>query len=334
MAVSTRTGRIFVATSDDTVDTLDGRDGTVLRTVKAGIAAGGNVVPTAVMAVDDHGGRVFVLDNGLGAAINGTVSVLDAASGRLVRRVVVGPEPTAVSVDEQTGRAFVTSSNSISVIDTRRLTLLRTITIGAGSAPLVSGAPVVDAGRVYVTTYIGGESVSILDAASGRLLRTVALHSAPDLVLMDAVTGRLFTIGADGIGVLDERHGTLLRTIAENWDYRLQAAVDARSGEVAVVAAPPAGPNNADQMSGIALFDGRTGNPSRGEIPTGVGPVALSVDERTGRAVVLNQGGVVAADDPWSWMPGALRHSLPFIPPRRSATRAVPASVSIVDLSR
>jgi len=126
-----------------------------LRTVAAGIAAGQNVVPTAVMAVDDRGSHVFVLDNDLGATLNGTVSVLDAVSGRLVRRIVVGPEPTGVSVDE-----------------------------------------------------------------------------------------------------------------------------------------------------------------------------------RTGRAVVLNQGGVVAADDPWSWMPGALRRSLPFIPPRRSATRAVPASVSIVDLGR
>ncbi len=336
MVVSTRTGRIFVATSDDTVDTLDGRAETVLRTVAAGITTGGNVVPTAVMAVDDRSSHVFVLDNDLGATLNGTVSVLDAVSGRLVRRIVVGPEPTAVSVDERTGRAFVASSNSISVLDTRRLTLVRTVTIGSSNAPLVSGAPVVDAAmsRVYVTTYTGGESVSILDAASGRLLRTVALHSAPDLILVDAVTGRVFTVGADGVGVLDERHGTLLRTIAEHWAYRLEAAINAHSGEVAVVAAPPGGPNNADQMSGITLFDGRTGNPLRGEIPTGVGPVALSVDERTGRAVVLNQGGVVAADDPWSWMPGWLRHFLPFIPRQGPATRAVPASVSIVDLGR
>ncbi len=305
MAVSTRTGHIFVATSDDTVDTLDGRDGTLLRTVAAGIAAGGHVVPTAVMAVDDRGGHVFVLDNDLGATFNGTVSVLDAASGRLVRRIVVGGEPTAVSVDERTGRAFVANGNSISVIDTRRLTLLRTVTIGSGSAPLVSGAPVVDAGmgRVYVATYTSGQSVSILDAANGRLLHTVALHSAPDLILVDAVTGRLFTVGADGIGVLDVGHGTLLGTIAEHWDYRLQAAIDARSGEVAVVAAPPGGPNNLDQVSGVTLFDGRNGNPLRGEIPTSVGPVALSIDERTGRAIVLNQGGVVVADDPWSWMP-------------------------------
>jgi len=174
MAVSTRTGYIFVATSDDTVDTLDGRTGTLLRTVAAGIATGANAVPTAVMAVDDRSGHVFVLDNDLGATINGTVSVLDTTNGRLVRKITVGREPAAISVDERTGRAFVANSNSISVLDTRRLTLLRTVTIGSGNAPLVSGAPVVDAGsgRVYVATYTGytgytgGQSISILDAAS------------------------------------------------------------------------------------------------------------------------------------------------------------------------
>ncbi len=253
---------------------------------------------------DPRTGHIFVCN-----AADNTVDTIDERTGALVRAAAVGFSPTMTVLDRRTGHVLVLGAAGI-------------------------GLSILDAASGRLIGAVSLEASPVAIAVSGRLPRTVALRSAPDLVLVNAVTGRIFTVGADGVGILDERHGTLLRTVAENWDYRLRAEIDARSGEVAVVAAPPDGPNNADQMSDIMLFDGRSGNPLRGEIPTGVGPVALSVDERTGRAVVLNQGGVVAADDPWSWIPGGLRHFLPFIPRQGPATRAVPASVTIVDLSR
>jgi DNA-binding beta-propeller fold protein YncE len=69
--------------------------------------------PTA-LAVDVHTRRVFVVNqgplyrNGAGTAWGyGSVSMLDATTGTLLRTTRVGQNPRAVAIDERTGRVFV-----------------------------------------------------------------------------------------------------------------------------------------------------------------------------------------------------------------------------------
>lgn len=38
-------------------------------------------------------------------------------------------------------------------------------------------------------------------------------------------------------------------------------------------------------------------------VPVGISPSAPAVDERTGHALVFNQGGSVTVADPWGWLP-------------------------------
>jgi len=82
-------------------------------------AAAGAIVRTVtvgphpfVMAVDGRSSRVFVTSLGAMDAAGhltgpGSVSVLDAQSGMLLRTVPVGVEPAVIAVDERAGRAFV-----------------------------------------------------------------------------------------------------------------------------------------------------------------------------------------------------------------------------------
>ena len=142
MAVDARTKRLFVVNVDeDTVSVLDARSGALLHTVHVGQS------PTAV-AVDERTGRVFVVNSHTDPyripTERGSVSMLDARSGAALRTIPVGWDPTVAAVDERKGRIFVVNRN----IDSR--------------------------GRL-----IGNGSVSVLDARSGTVLRTIPVGVAP-----------------------------------------------------------------------------------------------------------------------------------------------------------
>jgi YVTN family beta-propeller protein len=114
LAVAVHTGRVFVVNArSGTVSVLDARTGAVRRTVRVGAIrpqAVGSTNPLDV-AVDERAGRVFVLNGSgfdrNGNPTNGSVSVLDAGSGRVLHRIAVSPLPLAVAVDQTTAHLFV-----------------------------------------------------------------------------------------------------------------------------------------------------------------------------------------------------------------------------------
>ena len=148
VAVAVGAGRTFVLErapgntgTSDVVSMLDTRTGTLMRVVRVPLA------PIAV-AVDEQGGHVFVASEGrrkgfgntLGA---GTLSMLDARTGALIRRVPLGIHPVTAAVDGRTRRVFV-----------------------------VNGGPIGRAG-------LGVGAVTVLDADTGGVLRTVMVGRAP-----------------------------------------------------------------------------------------------------------------------------------------------------------
>jgi len=70
--------------------------------------------------VDERTGHVFVVNMG-----DGTVSVLDAVTGRLRGTIRVGAQPIALAVDGQRSRVFVVNEGisnlpgSVTVLDAR-----------------------------------------------------------------------------------------------------------------------------------------------------------------------------------------------------------------------
>jgi hypothetical protein len=58
--------------------------------------------------------------------------------------------------------------------------------------------------------------------------------------------------------------------------------------------------------------------------------LGVTLDTRTGRAVVVDGGGTRRLPDPWNWVPSGVRRWIPFLPPPLMRTQTVPASVSVL----
>lgn len=268
------------------IDTLQGR---LVRRVAVGPSPDG-------MDLDDVANRVYVLN-----ALNGTVSILDARTGRPIRTVhlTAGGFPTgpgAIVVDERAHLAFV-DHGWTSVFDTRTGAVLTTHTFSTVPGPLVIDQRT---DRVFAATYRDGR-VRVLDGRSGRVLRTVDVGQAPADMAVDELTGRVYVVTA---------------------------------GPVLSRAAPGSvGPLTTYGPGRVYVLDARSGA-IRGEDTVGLTPVVVAADQRDGRVVVLNMAGLMPTPDPWSWIPGDIRRHVPFVPAPPSTFQNIDGSVSILDATR
>ena len=166
-----RAGRIYV---------VDTRGGTLLRTTVL------SSTPSS-MAVDTRTGRVYVsewgqghfvhlgpMPSGQGIAIwalagRGLVQVLDARTGMVARTDTVGVDPMSLAVDSQHGRVFVVNAGGHSV-----------------------GTNVVNAPITVRGPRTARGSLSVLDGASGQILRTLNVGTTPDSIVLDPRSQRAF----------------------------------------------------------------------------------------------------------------------------------------------
>lgn len=365
VVVNTRSGRTFVSNWGDfaisprrpdvdvfkganTVAVLDTRTGRRVGTVRV------NGNPSA-MAVDERTGRVFVYSDGDGfPGYTKLVSTLDDASGRLLRAVVVAHDPHGptmpsqgtgdIVVDDQSGRVFVSSTyaESVSMLDATSGRLLRTV---GGTRP---GPMAVDTHTRCVFILDGGRGASagavmVLDSATGRVLgRTPLGRLNPGLLvtpIVDARTGRVFVANNAGgtVSTLDATTGRLLRT-APVGPHPFVMAIDIRSGRVFV--ASLGAMDAAGLLTGpgsVSVLDARSGMPLR-TVPVGVEPAVIAVDERAGRAFVVNVAGasVDALAPVRSLVPGLPRPAPPCNSYGRVSTRCryAPGTVTVLDAAR
>jgi len=206
VAVDERTGLTFIGTlsangMSNAVHVLDVRTGALLRTV----TVGSRIHPPTAAAVDERTGRVFVA---MGTA--NSVGVLDARSGAVLRSIPVGPSPMALAVDARLGHVFVVNygpadasrsplgNGNVSMLDATSGRVLGTVAVG--EAPRAVAVDQRD-GRVFVLNgghsdgaerVIDPGSVSVLDARTGRVVRTVRVGDLPVAVAVDEQRGRAF----------------------------------------------------------------------------------------------------------------------------------------------
>jgi len=364
--VDTRTGRIFVSNWGDfavsprrpdvdvfkggnTVTVLDTRTGRHVGTIHV------NGNPSA-MAVDERTGRVFVYSDGDGfPGYTKLVSTLDGASGRRLRAVVVAHDPRGpnmpsqgagdIVVDEQSGRVFVSSpyADSVSMLDGTSGRLLRTVG-GTQPRPLAVDT---HTRRVFVLNGGGGGTsngvVTILDSATGRVVGNtpVGRLALPVTPVVDTRTGRVFVAndggGTGSVSVLDAPSGALLRTVTVG-PHPFVMAVDGRSSRVFVTSLGAM--DAAGHLTGpgsVSVLDARNGALLR-TLPVGVEPAVVAVDERAGRAFVVNVAGdshdALAAAR--SLVPGLPRSAPPCNSYGQVSTRCrlAPGSVTVLDATR
>lgn len=203
LAVAPRTHHLFVssAQADEVATTLlDANTGHVIHAE----AVGGPI------AVDERTGHAFVAnapyyDTTAGRAkTTHTVSVLDVRTGRLVRTIQVGANPSAVAVDAVHGRVVVAmgaggmTPGKVAIVDAATGRLLHTASVGWNPAAIAIDARhgrivVANAGFTATNGHgrpAGSGSISVLAIRSGRVLRTIQLQGNPQAVAVDERNGR------------------------------------------------------------------------------------------------------------------------------------------------
>lgn len=285
-------GRLFVRDDDGMVDVVDTARGTLLRRTAVGPYDYGDYLPTST-AVDRRAGRVFVANSG-DTARDGDVSVLDAATGKVLRTVATGVHPVAVTVNEQRGHVFVVNAGpldtgatgSVSMLDARTGAILHTAAVGR-----YPDAAAVDTrtGRLFVVSR-EDSTVSVLDAARGTRLSTVRVAGVPAAAALAVAerAGRVFVAGQGGaINVLDAASGRVGRAIrvggGSGTGSVTALAVDERSGRLF------AGWDD-DQGGHVRMLDAGTGRVLR-TVDVGAVPTVLAVDATAGKIFATGAAG-------------------------------------------
>ena len=157
-------------------------------------------------------GTEIVADPVVGAAITGTVSVVDLASMTVTANISTGLHPTGMAFFGRDLLVANTYSDTISVIDTARNLVVRTINLALpigipGQAPAYGAAPnsiAVDArkGVAYVALY-NANSVAVVNLGTGvknPVMGLIPVAYAPSSVVLDEATNTLIVANDKGIG--------------------------------------------------------------------------------------------------------------------------------------
>ena len=157
-------------------------------------------------------GTEIVADPVVGAAITGTVSVVDLASMKVTANISTGLHPTGMAFYGRQLLVANTYSDTISVIDTAENEVERTIDIRLpigvpGAGPAYGAAPnsiAVDAskGVAYVALYNANAIgvVNLDDDARNPVIGMIPVAYAPSSVVLDKANNTLLVANDKGIG--------------------------------------------------------------------------------------------------------------------------------------
>lgn len=297
VALDQRLGRLYVTEAvTNTVAILSATTGALLRSVR--------VNPGATrLAVDERTQRLFVLTAE-------TLDVLDARTGRRLRMIpgfteggivyqpfaLDPPRHRLYSANIALGSHGCTNANvgCVGVIDTTTGTSLPSLLAAQPADGLATDAR---AGRLLS---LGAEgTVSLLDAASGRVVRNVSIGSSAVLAAIAARVAHAFVIdtplsgGAATVTMLDTHTGRILHTtvIAHTTGYfDVVAGVDDTNSRVFIVTqAHDLGQCcRATRAALITVLDAHSGQVV-GVAHAGRGVTAIGIDARTHRAYIATQ---------------------------------------------
>lgn len=248
-------------------------------------------------------------------ATAGSAAVAHIAPGDpAMRTVPVGNDPLAIGVDGRTGRVFVANydGGTVSMLDARSGVLVRTVKLG--HYPTVVAVDEADA-RVFTlndaipaspeSNMSGGSTLSVLDARSGALIRSVPIGPNTGSLAVDRRTGHLFlaNTGDDTMRLLDARSGLPLRTVALSGGVPQALAVDTQTGRAFV--------GSTGGQGSVDVLDTRTGQTMR-TLQLGRSVRMVLAAPGVGRVLVAGDGLMRLLDA----RSGALLHTLkaPLVP--------------------
>ena len=212
---------LYVALSTDNgLGVIDLATRSLTSTIPTGNAPHAVVVRNGFAYVSNEGGRParpgdfvnfsattpIVADTFTGAAITGTVSVVDLASGRETTEIAVGLHPTAMALDGQLLYVANTDSDSVSVIDTSTDRVVSTFDVrpypGAPPGSFPNGLAVLPGDHLAVT--LGRtNAVAVYDVSDlFRVWRTARVPTGWFPSAAAATGAQLGVASQEGVGAL------------------------------------------------------------------------------------------------------------------------------------
>lgn len=154
------------------------------------------------------------------------VSVIDVKTGKTVKRIATGVGPHEIAISPNARIAVVANygaqpaGNSLSVIDTRTLEVIRTISLDTYSRP--HGVAFLPDNQTVAVTSETTRSVVLVNVNEGRITNVIATdEQGTHMVSVSADGRRAFTanIGSGSASEIDLENGALIR----NFDVAPQA---------------------------------------------------------------------------------------------------------------
>ena len=300
--------------------------------VEPGDRLAGPAMPVATdpgdAAVDQRDGLLYVTSED-----ENLVDVLDSRL-HTVRDLSVGTRPTALAVSSATRRVFVVDAGdgTVTTLDSQTGKLLHTVqTPAAGD---FSGMALDTArARVYVA---GQGSASVLDARSGALLNTIALEPPGQVsalptaysgdvaatVLVDQDASRLYVLASGTLFTVDADTYRVVRRVFLGPGVTT-AALDEPDDRILLARGGPA--------ARLQILDPQSGAILQ-TVSLDVAPMALEIDARNDRLLVVGRNATQAAADPWYGLPAGLRRLLHLAPAPDTNGQGVEGSVVVLDL--
>ena len=172
---------------------------------------GGRAATEADFQINSAGTEI-VADPVVGAAITGTVSVVDLASMTVIATISTGLHPTGMAFYGENLLVANTYSDTISVINTATNVVTRTIDLALpigvpGQGPAYGAAPnsiAVDGtkGIAYVALY-NANAIAVVDLSKGAtspVMGMIPVAYAPSSVVLDTANNTLLVANDKGIG--------------------------------------------------------------------------------------------------------------------------------------
>ena len=215
VTVSPDGNKIYVTNSkDNDVSVVNTQTNAVIATIPVGLDPRG-------VAVNPDGNKIYVINNNYNGSDpgyhgNGTVSVIDAATNKVIATLTVGSLPKGIAVTRDGSKIFVTNfkDNSVSVIDAA--TNSEIARVPAGNGPY--GVAVNPAGtKIYVANF-NDRNVSVIDAATNKVIATILVGAQPEGVSVTPDGNKIYVVNnypynGNTVSAIDASTNTVIATV-------------------------------------------------------------------------------------------------------------------------
>ncbi len=185
-------GIVYVASRWGTVTAVDTTSRTIVKTIDVPLRSGTLEYNLGRMASDPVTRRLYI---GVRKAHVGSnyVSVIDTSSGVEIAQLDVDLDPRGLAVDPVSHSLFVTDERgSLRVIDTRTHTPAATLEVPVGLDSHGDGLVLDPPSGTLVVSLDNPDELAVIDAATHRVLDSIALDRAPTEVEIDTETGIVY----------------------------------------------------------------------------------------------------------------------------------------------